>query len=580
MVILLLLLGGGGGAWWYINQNGSKPGGVLASVTAAVSGGTSGGASVVPNSSAGPQALANAKGWNTEGQAKVNAWQFGGMGDETDAINDMAARGDGRIVMVGVLHDRNALPKANKIHNLVDSASGSEYGFVAELSADGSTMNWFSIFGGDIVYPNCVAIGPDGSIAIGGKKRARTKQKSTLPDQQFKGRDSVILKVSADGSRLEWMGEGGPNQAMVNDIQVDDKGRIVWAAGTIARGSAAYIMRKNADGSPSEFPAQPNGRGWAIDFDVRGGQFLEEGQIGAFYELDKASPDGYDYDGPGGWGPTWFKLFGIRQGGYLTLMPNGDIVASGTLQYDFKVKGTRSFPAFDTIVARWTSDGDLIWSTNLYQEGDGVHTPDQKDKDIIYNPVNGDLYVLVGQHGSNVYRFKGKLYGDTGNLFISWIGQVDAETGKLKEGWYWQNSRNTGYSKNGIPQSPPYPKLAGNDAEQLGVDSQGNIYFAGNSGAKAFSTPNAWKPWPQSESGNGNASLTVLSPDLKTIKYATQIMGSEHGKSRAGALVVTSAGVWVGGHNASRDFVNSQAPWSSTTVSGKADAALARFQFD
>ncbi len=586
MAVLILLAALGGGAYWYFTQGGGQDaiaavtsgiGDVTGSLTSVATGG-GGNVHIRPDSAEGPQAIADARGWSLEQTAKVQTFQFGGSGTSREEIIAMTARGDGRIVMTGILSDPQAVTGAGQTHRLIDSRSGEEYAFVAELSADGSSMNWISVFGADLLFPASIALGPDGTIALGGKIRDRFTSAVGTSAGEFKSRTAVAVKLSADGSRVEWMREGGPNMAVANSIIVDKQGRVLYTGGTIGRAQSAYIIRKNADGSPSTFPQQPNGRDWAIDFDVRGGQFLEEGQVGAFYELDSASPDGYDYDGPGGWGPTWFKIYGMRQNINLELMPNDDIVASGTLQYDFKVKGNKSFPAFDTIVARWSEEGDLLWSSNLYQEGDGVHTPDQKDKDIVYNPVNGDLYVLVGQHGSNVYRFKGKLYGDTGNLFISWIGRVDAETGRIKDGWYWHNSRNTGYGDNGIPVAPPYPRLAGNRAAELAVDSQGHIYFAGGSGAQAFTTPNAWKTWPQGQTGGGNASLTVLTPDLKLV-YATQIKGSEHGKSGANAVVVTNQGVWVGGRNGGAGFANASVPWSQTTVKGDNDASIARFQF-
>ena len=492
----------------------------------------------------------------------------------------MVARPDGRLVVTGLLSSSNSLPPAKATHRLIDSRPGADHAFVAELSPDASSINWISIFGGDLLQPIAMALGPDGSIALGGKIRDRLTSVASRDVGSFDGRTSIVVKLPADGSRVEWMREGGPNQSSVNSLVVDPQGCILFSGGTRGRGQTAYIMRLNANGSASQFPRQPAGREWAIDFHVKASPFLESDQIGAFYELDSKHGGTYDYDGPGGWGETWIKPYGMRQGINLLLMPNGDIVASGTLQYDFRVKPHKSFPAFDTIVARWTPDGELLWSSNLYQEGDGVHTPDQKDKDIILNPANGDLYVAVAQHGSNVYRFKGHLGGDTGNLFISWIGRVDATTGKIKDGWYWQNSRNTGYNDNGSPQSPPYPQLAGNSAAELGVDGQGNIYFAGNSGAKAYSTPHAWKKWPSGVTGGGNASLTVLSPDLKKVLYATQIRGAEHGKSRANSMVITPQGVWVGGRNGGSGFTNTSAPWSRSSVSGKNDAMLTRFSFD
>ena len=531
------------------------------------------------NKSLGPQGLADARGWDLTGKANVQASQFGGPGSGTEEITDMVARGDGRMVMVGVLSSRDGVPPSGATHALVDNQDGGSNAFVAELSADGERFLWFSVFGANIIHPTCLALGPDGSIAIGGGQLDRTAQVAGPDSGNFGKSKSVVLKVTADGSEVEWIRAGASNQEAISDIAVDSKGRLVYLAGSYVRGAAAYVFRKNPDGSESFFTGQPSGREWAIDFDVRGGLFMEEGQIGAYYAKGK-SGDGYDYDGPGKWGPVRFKLLGIRQNGHVVLMPNDDIVVCGTLQYDFREKGKKQYPAFDTIVARFREDGSLIWSSNLYQPNDSVHTPDQKDADMIYNPVNGDLYLLIGQHGSNVYRFKGELVGDTGNLFIYWVGQVNAETGDIKEGWYWQNSRNTGYNSKGIPQSPPHPNLAGNRGTALDVDSLGNIYMVGDAGAKAFTTGNAWQSWPEDQNGGGNAALTVLSPSLDRILYATMIKGPEQGKISANALVVTSRGVWVGGKSNSGLFPSNPKPWSGKTLSGESDVALTRFKFD
>lgn len=508
----------------------------------------------------------------------VKGFQFGGPGGEGEQIIDMAVRPDNRLVAVGTLNSAEGMPGALSRFHLVDREPGSTYAFVAEFSPDGRSCTWFSLFGGDLIEPTSVALAPDGSIAIGGKVLDRGIEVLGPEAGSFQGRKAIIVKVSADGSRMEWAREGGPNQEEVSDIAVDDRGRVVHIAGCRVRGGAAYIMRLNPDGSPSEFPGQPSGREWGIDFDVRGGLFLENGQIGTFYEKGK-SGEGYDYDGSGGWGPVRFKLMGIRQNGQVVIMPNGDIVACGTLQYDFKEKGKKWFPAFDTILARFREDGSLVWSTNLYQPGDSVHTPDQKDADLILNPANVDLYILVGQHGSNVYRFKGELVGDTGNLFIYWVGRVDAGNGDLKAGWYWQNSRNTGYTKQGIPKSPPYPKLAGNTAKQLAADAKGNIYMVGSAGAKAFTTSGAWQDWPKEHDGGSNGALTVLSPDLDQVLYATMIRGSEHNRSFVNTLVLNSHGVWLGGMNRSDSFPLEATPWSSKALAGEEDALLIEFRF-
>jgi hypothetical protein len=159
---------------------------------------------------------------------------------------------------------------------------------------------------------------------------------------------------------------------------------------------AAYVLRCNADGSDSKFPAR-GARDWAIDFHLSTDNFMQPGQIGAFYALSRTG-EGHDYDGPGPYGPVRYSVHGFRGGGHVVILPDGDIVVSGALYYDYRLGG-KSNPAFDLILARFSPEGALKWSTNLYQPNDSVHIPDQKDRDLIYNPFNGDIYVLAVQHG-------------------------------------------------------------------------------------------------------------------------------------------------------------------------------------
>ncbi len=513
------------------------------------------------------------------GAPRVTAFQWGGTGD--DEIADLAARPDGRLVIVGRTDSEDAVPApARPAKKLLDAQSGANRGFVAELSADGARLNWMSLFGSDLLEPKRVALAPDGSIYIGGKAGARLPAVAGNEAGDFSKTSTAVVKVAADGSRVLWTRAGGPNQDALTGIAVDAQGRVIWTAGTRGRGEAAYVIRRNADGSESPFAGRPAGRTWAIALHPSAEDLSEPGQYFAFYKKAHQQPGGYDYDGPGGWAPISFSLHGLRQGGQVVVLPNGDLIISGTLQYDFREQGKKSFPAFDLFLARYTADGRLLWSTNLYQPNDSVHTPDQKAVDLAYSPASDDVYVLAKQHGSNVYRFKGDLVGDTGNLMIGWLGQVNARTGALKAGYYFHHSRNTGYDERGIAKSPPYPKLSGNDLNRVAVDARGRVFVAGNAGAKAWTTPGAWRHWPAEQAGGGNGALYVFAPDLSRPLYATMIRGEEGGKSGLSGLAVADAGVWVGGHNAGRGFPTPERPaWSAAEPVGGKDFALARLVF-
>jgi hypothetical protein len=573
LVFLLLLLLAAGGGWFWWHRRAPAPAAAQGPQAPAAPG------ALVLASAAGPARPAAAAATEVQA-ARVTAFQWGGVGKDSTA--DLAARGDGRLVLTGLIADRSSIPAAAKtVHDLIDRNGTGPFAFVAELSADGQDLNWFSVFGGGLIEPKRLALGPDGSIAVGGKALDRLKAMKMPGLGEFTGQNAVVAKIAADGSKVEWMRAGAPNQSDVTGIAVDAQGRVAWTAGTLGAQQGAYVMRRAADGGEAPFTARGD-RSWCIDLHHNTEDLLAPGQFWAFYRKSREAPDQYyDYDGPSGWAGVRYSVHGMRQGGQVIVLPDGDYVVSATMQYDFQLKGDKRYPAFDLFLARYSGEGALRWSTNLYQPNDSVHVPDQKAADLAYNPVNGDVYVLAMQHGSNVYRFKGDLYGDTGNLMIRWIGQVDAATGNVKAGRYFMDSYQGKYDAAGRPQAPPYPKLAGNSLNRVAVDGAGRILVAGNAGAKAWTSPQAWKAWPNEQSGGGNAALYVLSPGLDAIPYASMILGSQGGQASAEGLAVTDAGVWVAGHNRGPGFATPDRPaWSLPEPAGESDIALARFRFE
>lgn len=582
---LILLLGAGAGGWLIlqpdagVNSPNPLSGGASAPLARTTTG-ARGGRNAPP---LGPQVQPASTGnWQAQSRPQVTAFQWGGPGQEE--IFDMVARQNGNMILSGVLPSRDSIPAAvRQRHQLIDGQGSSNFGFLAEISADGRDILWMSVFGGDLIRPEVLALGPDGSIAVGGRIQNRGKRHPAIRGD-FDGIDSVVGRVSADGSRVLWMREGGPNQMTVRGLAVDQDGRIYFSAGGRGRGMRAYVIRLNADGSPSSFARAALGGNefWAINFDVRTPEYKVPGQIGAFYA--KGVGRAYAYDGPQGWGAVRWFLQGIREGGHIAFLPNGDFVVTGSLQYNFIKGSDRNFPAFDLIMARYTQDGELVWSTNLYQPGDSVHTPDQFDQHLIYNPVNGDLYVAAIQHGSNHYRFKGELLGNTGNLMIGWIGQVNPANGQLRNGWYWQSNRNGQYTERGSPRSPPHPQLSGNRPARITTDSEGRIYMVGRGSARMFTTPNAWKPWPESQQGGSSPGIVVLSPNLDRHEFVSTIRGDDERSGTtngdARGVIVNQYGVWVAGENGTRNFpTGPQPPWANPRPAGERDMFLVNFRF-
>ncbi len=261
-------------------------------------------------------------------------------------------------------------------------------------------------------------------------------------------------------------------------------------------------------------------RAWCLDLHHNDAQLNGKGEYWAFYQQGQRE-GGFDLDGvKGKWGKVRFWLKGMREGGQVLFLPGGDFVVSGTNQYDFKEGENKKFPAFDFFLARYSGEGELRWSTNLYQEGDSVHTPDQKAVDLAYDAARDEVICLVKQHGSNVYRLMGDLSGDTGNLMIGWVGRVSAQDGKLKAGWYFQNNRNGKYEEDGRPVSPPYPKLSGNDLRRVAVGKDGRVFLCGSAGAMMWTTGEEAKGWPEGKGGGQEGCFVILDRALKRVLWA------------------------------------------------------------
>ena len=527
-------------------------------------------------------------------EPKLVGGGFGaGPGSE---IRDLAARPDGSIVACGTLGGKSPIPKAGKTEHLFTGQHDTGIrGFVAEFSADLSRLKWISVFPTDSIQPTRMALGKDGSIAIGGKHLGQLADLDSKKENWTKS-TGALAKLSPDGNQVLWVSPTGPNQEAVTGIDVDDQGRVYFMAGSRVRSAANYLLRKNGKTGANE-PWEKTG--WCVYLHRNQEALKAEGQYIAFYDKARNQSEdgfGFDYDGEGGWGPVGFSLQGFRIGGNVRVLPDGDVLVSSGLQYDFRVnervapkpkaarpkseldslldgdakkpkleekpekitnpkqkeesgpirKG-KSFPAFDYFLARYSPDGDLRWSTNLYQSGDSVHTPDQKPIDLAYDAGSDTIYTLVKQHGSNIYRFKGQLVGDTGNLMISWLGKVDAKTGALAEGWYFQNNRLGDFGPNGIPQSPPYPKLAGNALRRVAIGPGGSIYLAGSGGAQTWTTDNALQAWPKDQAGGAQGVLVELSRDLEKVRRATCLFVDAEETFAPHGLVVTEKGIILAG---------------------------------
>jgi hypothetical protein len=103
-VFLLLLLLAAGGGWFWWHRRAPAPAAAQGPQAPAAPG------ALVLASAAGPARPAAAAATEVQA-ARVTAFQWGGVGKDSTA--DLAARGDGRLVLTGLIADRSSIPAAD-----------------------------------------------------------------------------------------------------------------------------------------------------------------------------------------------------------------------------------------------------------------------------------------------------------------------------------------------------------------------------------------------------------------------------------------------------------------------------------
>lgn len=469
--------------------------------------------------------------------------------DPDSEVTDCVRTAAGRLLVCGILAGAAEPPGGTQTHTLLpgEFAHGKR-GFIGEVDPTTWALKWISLFPADAFEPSRMVVSASGDIVLGGR-HGPTLVAHDRREQNWTKSKGALACISPDGQRLRWFSPAGPNQDVVTGLCVEGD-RVYFSAGSAVRQAANYLLRKDLRTGENLDWTQT---GWCVYLHPNQEPLKAPGQALALYQRPPTDPDGRDLDGPGGWGPVKFWLQGYRMGGQVLALPDGDVVVSSGLQYDFQVKGDKKFPAFDLFLARYSPEGELRWSTNLYQEGDSVHTPDQKPVDLAYDPKADILWMVAKQHGSNLYRLKGGLVGDTGNLMISWVGRVRARDGVLEQGWYFQNNRHGKYDSRGAPASPPYPKLAGNALNRILVLPGGQVALAGTAGPKMWTSPDAFEPWPADKDGGGEAALVILPQSLESPVFASTFFTSQSSSARVGGmallnnrLILAGAGVAPG----------------------------------
>jgi hypothetical protein len=494
-------------------------------------------------------------------------------------ITDLIVLPDGRVIACGVTNTWNTLPSAGKRRMLFDEAVGTNMAFVAAFSRNLEEAEWLTVFPYDCLVPQRIARGPDGSLVVGGRRMDRLLE--LIPEAQhprWRDNRAVLMKLSADGSEVLWAHPGVSHQVGVSGLLVEPDGAILWTGGTMDRGQPARVVRLDAEGKKLlSWPGRPDADiQWALNLHRDAPDLNQPGQFWHFY--NRAEEKAHDYDGRGAVNAVTVRPAGLRQGGPLLRLPDGDLIVGATLQYTFADREGHGHGALDVFLARYSAEGRLKWSTNLYRRGDGLHATDQRLVDLAFDPGSGAVFVLAHQHGEARYRLAGPVEGDIGNNVVSWVGKVDAVTGGLMAGWYFQNPR---------PDSAPgWPRLSTNALERMAVDDAGQVYLVGTGGASVHTGSGALQHWPHSQVGGQHGVLVILENDLDKVAYATLVRGSEESALRRwpkvdlAALALSHDGVILGGTTTTDALPLAYVlPWSAPENERTQGALLGRLEF-
>lgn len=529
---------------------------------------------ISPVAPAGPPT----KAWDVKQPADVTIIQFGGSDafKMTDEITDICSLSDGSLLVCGSIESAEAIPKGAPVYRLLGETDGPAMGFVARISGDLQHMAWIAYFPTNTFKPTHVATGLDGSVFLGGQVLTRLFEEApSLDEEDWRdaSAEAAIVKLSGETPVLEWIGRGGANQVQVSGLFVDQHNRPNWVAVMRAERQYGGVYRFTSDGSGyGKWLARAKPHDYCVLVHPSAEDLNCVGQYLHFYRQAESQP--FDFDGQGPAGALRVRVRNIRHLGGLCGLPDGGLVVCGSGSFEFRSSDHQAAPN-DVFLGCYSSDGELRWSTNLYQPGDSLHFRHQTGKAVHFDAAMGDVVVLATQHGSDHYQLVGDVPGNIGANQISWIGRVDTATGRTTAGSYFASP------------CQGNPNLATNELSCVATDASGQVYAAGRSCKSPATTLNAYQAWPERQAGGTHAVLLVSDPQLRETSYSTIIRGthldekgSALGRVHITSLEVSDHGVYVAGRSEAEGLPTGRQPaWANADVAGRADCFIARFCF-
>ncbi len=473
---------------------------------------------------------------------------FGGSGYER--AQGVAVDKDGFIYIAGNTssQDLPTTPGAFQRTYHGDNGNGSSGdGFVAKFSPDGSNLVWATYLGGsngDRAYNVVVdAQGcPYVAVWTASADFPTTPGAFDTTHNSPGLMDLAYVKLKPDGSGLVYstfVGGAGTEQAR-GSICVDSSGCLYSSGWTDSTnfpttpgayqrtrrgGTDAFLLKLAADGSQLLFST------------LFGGSATEHGHTRVAVHSD---------------GTIYFA-------GYTT---SRDLpVSVDAFQKTYGGDGGAPWGNGDGFVAKFSSDAStLLFSTYLGGAGnDNVNG----NSSLVIDPA-GRVIVIGETHSTNfpvtANAFQTNYRG--GNLPDGFVAILSEDGSRLLYATY----------------------LGGSAAEEtsgLARDTAGNVYLSGNTASTNFPvTTNAYQKTYRGGAGNTDGFLSILSPDLSTLRYSTYLGGSGTAggfgdRGRAVSLDPQGNAIVTGDSN-SPDFPITPGAYQ-TAYRGGVDAFIARF---